>query len=84
MSTTIFYERTNKMTANNEIKSKAKEKSVCLWEIADKIGLVDSSFSRKLRKELPTAEKQEIFKIIDDIAAEKENAARSATNTTNG
>lgn len=72
------------MTANNEIKSKAKEKSVCLWEIADKIGLVDSSFSRKLRKELPTAEKQEIFKIIDDIAAEKENAARSATNTTNG
>lgn len=72
------------MTANNEIKSKAKEKSVCLWEIADKIGLVDSSFSRKLRKELPAAEKQEIFKIIDDIAAEKENAARSATNTTNG
>lgn len=63
------------MTANNEIKSKAKEKSVCLWEIADKIGLVDSSFSRKLRKELPTAEKKRIFKIIDDIAAEKENAA---------
>lgn len=72
------------MTANNEIKSKAKEKSVCLWEIADKLGIIDCNFSRKLRKELPAAEKQEIFKIIDDISAEKENAARSATNTTNG
>ncbi len=69
------------MTVNNEIKSKAKEKGVYLWEIADKIGLWDSSFSRKLRKELSTAEKQTIFKIIDDIAAEKKNAANGAINT---
>ena len=41
------------MTANNEIKSRAKEKGVRLWEIADEIGLIDSSFSRKLRRELP-------------------------------
>lgn len=59
------------MAANKEIKVRSKEKGVFLWEIADKMGLVDSSFSRKLRKELPTAEKQRIFKIIDDIAAEK-------------
>ena len=63
------------MATNKEIKVRSKEKGVFLWEIADKMGLVDSSFSRKLRKELPTAEKQRIFKIIDDIAAEKENAA---------
>lgn len=73
------------MTTNNmDIKNRAKKNGVYLWEIADKLGIIDCNFSRKLRKELPTAEKQEIFKIIDDIAAEKENAARSATNTTNG
>lgn len=71
MSTTNFMKGLEKMTANNEIKVKAKEKGVCLWEIADKIGLIDSSFSRKLRKELSSTEKQRIFKIIDDIAAEK-------------
>lgn len=63
------------MTANKEIRARATEKGVCLWEIADKIGLWDSSFSRKLRKELSDSEKQAIFKIIDEIAAEKENAA---------
>lgn len=63
------------MTKNNEIKTKAKEKGVHLWEIADNLGIADTTMSRKLRKELPTAEKQCIFKIIDDIAAQKENAA---------
>lgn len=62
------------MTANKEIRSRAAEKGVYLWEIADKIGLRDSSFSRKLRKELPENEKQHIFKIIDKIAAEKAKA----------
>lgn len=72
------------MTKNFDVKERALQKGVCLWEIAEVIGIADTSMSRKLRKELPTAEKQAIFKIIDDIAAEKENAARSATNTTNG
>lgn len=73
------------MTTNNmDIKCRAKEKSVHLWEIADKLGIIDSNFSRKLRKELPAVEKKRIFSIIDEIAAEKKNAARSATNTPNG
>ena len=61
----------NLTTKNTDIKKKAKEKGVYLWEIADKLGLIDTNFSRKLRKELPTDEKQVIFKIIDEIATEK-------------
>ncbi len=60
------------MRANKEIKTRAKEKGVFLWEVADKIGIIDTSFSRKLRHELPDREKQEIFKIIDELAAEKQ------------
>lgn len=59
------------MTKNNDIKTKAKEEGVCLWEIADILGIADTSLSRKLRKELPDKEKQAIFKIIDEIAAER-------------
>ena len=60
------------MRANKEIKTRAKEKGVFLWEVADKIGIIDTSFSRKLRHELPDSEKQEIYKIIDELAAEKQ------------
>lgn len=59
------------ITVNNEIRARAKEKGVFLWEVAEKIGIVDTSFSRKLRHELPDTEKQRIFKIIDNIAAER-------------
>ena len=41
---------------NSEIRMKAKEKNVKLWEIADGIGMTDSNFSRKLRKELSEEE----------------------------
>jgi hypothetical protein len=67
------------MRANNEIRTQSKGKGVYLWEIADKLGIVDASFSRKLRHELPQEEKERIFKIIDEIATEKAATAPSAT-----
>ena len=62
-------------TTNNEIKTAAKEKGVFYYEIADRLGIVDSALSRKLRRELPAEEKQRIFSLIDEIAAEKEKTA---------
>lgn len=59
---------------NLEIREKAKTSGVCLWQIADMLGMNDSSFSRKLRKELPESEKNKILTIIDDLA-ESEAAA---------
>lgn len=54
--------------SNQTIRTKATENRVRLWQIADALGITDSTFSRKLRKELPDNEKQKIFKIIDEIA----------------
>lgn len=53
--------------SNIEIRKKAKESGVHLWRIADVLGITDGNFSRKLRKELSEAEKEQIFKIIDDL-----------------
>ena len=72
------------MKLNNEIREKAKERGVKLWEIAEVLKINDGNFSRKLRKELPPTEKQAILNIIDEIADKKENAVYSATNTING
>ena len=52
---------------NQELKLKAAGAGVKLWEIADKLGITDNSFSRKLRKELPDEEKQKILAIIDEL-----------------
>ena len=60
------------MTANKDIKTRAKEKGVFLWEVSEKIGMIDTAFSRKLRHELPQGEKERIFSIIEEIAAEKQ------------
>ncbi len=54
--------------ANNDIRIIAKQKNVCLWEIAQEYGMTEWTFSRKLRKELPESEKKYICAIIEHIA----------------
>lgn len=56
---------------NLEIRETAKASGVMLWEIAEKYGVSDSNFSRKMRRELPEQEKTKIFAIIQDIAEKK-------------
>jgi hypothetical protein len=60
-----------KMLANNDIRTIAKEKGVRLWEVAEVLKVSDPTMTRKLRRELPQDEKDRIFKIIDELAAEK-------------
>jgi len=55
---------------NQDIRTKAVECKVKLWQIASKLGLNDGNFSRKLRHELPQEEKEKIFAIIEKLAKE--------------
>lgn len=57
--------------ANEIIKSAAKQAGVKLWEIADFCGVVDSTFSRKLRKELPADMQTSILSAIKTISEKK-------------
>lgn len=56
---------------NKDIKIAAKSAGVYHWEIADKLGIQDSAFSRKLRRELPAQERNKILEIISELAAER-------------
>lgn len=57
---------------NSDIKDAAKTAGVKLWQIAEAYGMQDSNFSRKLRRELPEAEKKEILAIIDRLVRENQ------------
>ena len=64
------------MRTNNDIRLEAASVGLCLWQIADKLNMTDSSFSRKLRKELPETEKERIREIIVELKAEADNENR--------
>lgn len=55
---------------NQDIRRMAAGAGVKLWQIADALGIADCSLSRKLRKELPQEEKEEIFSIIQRLSQE--------------
>ena len=57
-----------------EIRSAAKSAGVLHGEIADKLGIQDSAFSRKLRRELPPEDQEKIMGIITDLAAKRAGA----------
>lgn len=56
---------------NDVVRSAAKDAGVLHWEIAERLGIQDSAFSRKLRRELPPEERDKILGIIKDLAEER-------------
>ena len=58
------------MKSNAEIRTAAKLSGIHFWQIADSLGMQDSAFSRKLRKELSNDEKSEILGIIEQLSRE--------------
>ena len=59
-------------TKNDKIRRYAQNNKVKLWEVSDKLGITDTSLSKKLRYELPEQETNRIISIIDKIVLERE------------
>ena len=57
--------------ANADVREKVKFSGLKFWQVADRYGLTDGNFSKKLRKELPENEKHKIFLIIEDLISEQ-------------
>ena len=55
---------------NKEIREAAKQAGVCLWQIAERLGMNDGNFSRKLRRELSDCDRARIMEIIAELAKE--------------
>lgn len=62
-----------KERANGDIRRRAKESRVALWEVAERYGTSETSFCRMLRHELPAAEKQRILDVIEELRLEANN-----------
>ena len=56
--------------ANADIRASINNARIKYWQVADKLGMADGNFSRKLRKELSADEKAKIKKIIKQLSKE--------------
>ena len=56
---------------NERIREWASIRQVKLWEIAEKLGCTDTTFSKRMRRELPEEEQARIIDLIDQIADER-------------
>lgn len=54
-----------------EVKQLAKENGFFLWQIAEKLGINDGNFSRKLRKPLSDADSKRIMDAIEQLKHEQ-------------
>ncbi len=58
------------MKKNTIVRDSAKAAGVCLWQVAEVLGMQESAFSRKLRHELPAQEVEQILSVIAQLAKE--------------
>lgn len=58
---------------NQDIRLEVAGNGLKLWQIAEGLGITDSSFSRRLRKELPESEKEKIRIIIEQLTNQLQN-----------
>ncbi|MDF2947604.1 MAG: hypothetical protein K0S51_2283 [Bacillales bacterium] len=56
-----------KTKANNDIRELIKSVGLTQWEVGEGLNLGESTFSRKLRKELTNEQKEELIKKIVEM-----------------
>lgn len=56
------------MGRNSDLKTYAFERGIRLWQVAEKLGITDSTFSKRLRRNLSVEEKTNIKAIIDELS----------------
>lgn len=56
------------MVRNQDIREALKNKNVYTWELAERIGVHETTLYRYLRKDLSSQEKQRYLELITEIA----------------
>ena len=60
---------------NADIRIKLFESELPHWRVAKRLGIDASTFSRKLREELPDEEKAKIIRIIEEEANQNDESS---------
>ncbi len=53
---------------NKDLRDYMKDKKIPMWRVAERLGIVDSTFSRMLRYEISEDKRNQIIKATDELA----------------
>lgn len=60
--------------ANQELRAMMKTQRIFIWEVAERLGIHETTLVKRLRRELPEEQTKQIFSIIEEIHLEKVKA----------
>lgn len=63
------------METNERIRTAAEKNGVRLWQIAERFGVEDATFSRWLRREFDPEKRKQALQFIREIADERKHGA---------
>lgn len=66
------------LNPNQDIKDAIKKSSAKKWQVANALGVAESTFNTWLHKQLSTEKKQEIMQAISKVDAEAKVVAKNA------
>ena len=55
---------------NKDIRAAIATAGLKMWQVADGLGIADTTFCRKLRHELPIEEKELVYAVIRELSGE--------------
>ena len=61
----------NNLYNGSEIRQYILDKGILLWKVADKLGMSDGNFSRKLRHNFSEEDYNKIVSAVDELSKEK-------------
>ncbi len=62
------------MLKNQVIHEAFAKSEIKKWEVAEKLGIADTTFSKKLRKEMSGSEKSKILNAIKELDSKQKEA----------
>ena len=70
--------------ANVDIRKEIRQANLYHWQVADRYGIADGNFSRKLRRELSDEDKAKIRAIITELREEEAQTFHNANKKMKG
>ena len=61
---------------NAELKTLMKENKICMWQVAKRLGVNETSFCKWFREELSEVRKQQVLSAIEEIRLDRLKAQK--------
>lgn len=65
------------LQTNRDVRLAISDAGFYLWQVAETLGITDSTFSKKLRREMSADEKEAVLRAVERMKAQREHLAEN-------